>query len=154
MLQAIAATLLLYGHWDAERTGDHRFMSREADRGFAIPMIEQLEAATSTEQAKPEAPPAAIQPQAPPDPTAPIVPPAPATTQPAAEPAPPAVGKKITGKRIMAGIILLVVIAAGAYLIWKMFLAVPPVPASIVILSGRIEGDDSAVAAKTTGRAS
>ena len=127
-------------------------MSREADRGFAIPMIEQLEAATSTEQAKPEAPPAAIQPQAPPDPTAPIVPPAPATTQPAAEPAPPAVGKKITGKRIMAGIILLVVIAAGAYLIWKVFLAVPPVPASIVILSGRIEGDDSAVAVRPTGR--
>jgi multidrug efflux pump subunit AcrA (membrane-fusion protein) len=40
----------------------------------------------------------------------------------------------------------------GAYFIWKVFFAVPPVPASIVILSGRIEGDDSAAAVKPTGR--
>jgi HlyD family secretion protein len=33
-----------------------------------------------------------------------------------------------------------------------MFFATPATPDSIVVLSGRIEGDDSAVAAKTTGR--
>jgi HlyD family secretion protein len=52
----------------------------------------------------------------------------------------------------MAASVLLVVIGAGAYFIWRVFFATPPVPASIVVLSGRIEGDDSAVAAKTTGR--
>jgi hypothetical protein len=68
-----------------------------------------------------------------------------------AAPVPPA-PKKITGKRIAVAIILLFVTAAGACFIWKMFLAAPAVPASIVVLSARIEGDDSAVEAKTTGR--
>jgi HlyD family secretion protein len=76
-----------------------------------------------------------------------------APDQHAGEPAPaPAADKKVTGKRIMLAIILLAVIAVGGYVIWKVFFAVPPVPASIVILSGRIEGDDSAVAVKPTGR--
>ena len=35
---------------------------------------------------------------------------------------------------------------------WRLFFAGLSVPPSIVALSGRIEGDDSAVAAKTTGR--
>jgi HlyD family secretion protein len=52
----------------------------------------------------------------------------------------------------MLAIVLLAVLATGAYFVWKVFFAVPPVPASIVILSGRIEGDDSAVAVKPTGR--
>lgn len=51
-------------------------------------------------------------------------------------------------------IILLVLVALGTagYFVWKRFFAVPPVPDSIVVLSGRIEGDDSAVSPKTTGR--
>jgi HlyD family secretion protein len=49
-------------------------------------------------------------------------------------------------------IVLLVALAAAAFLIWKLFFAKPGVPENIVILSGRIEGDDSAVAPKTTGR--
>ena len=51
------------------------------------------------------------------------------------------------------------IIAAGALLvivtaifIWKVFFATPAIPDSIVAVSGRIEGDDSAVASKTTGR--
>ncbi|HUN61659.1 MAG TPA: HlyD family efflux transporter periplasmic adaptor subunit [Candidatus Sulfotelmatobacter sp.] len=36
--------------------------------------------------------------------------------------------------------------------IWKVFFANPSLPPSIVALSGRIEGDDSAVAPKTTGK--
>jgi len=47
--------------------------------------------------------------------------------------------------------VLAVLIAAG-FFVWKAFFAVPPVPDNIVLLSGRIEGDDSAVAPKTTGR--
>lgn len=51
-------------------------------------------------------------------------------------------------------IILFVLVALGTagYFVWKRFFAVPPVPDSIVVLSGRIEGDDSAVSPKTTGR--
>jgi len=41
---------------------------------------------------------------------------------------------------------------AGGYAIWKAFFATQPVPDNVVMLSGRIEGDDSAVASKTTGR--
>lgn len=37
-------------------------------------------------------------------------------------------------------------------LIWKVFFASPSLPDSIVALSGRIEGDDSAVAPKTSGK--
>jgi HlyD family secretion protein len=66
-------------------------------------------------------------------------------------PVPPA-PKEITGKKIAVASLLLVVIAGGAFLVWKIFFAAPATPDSIVVLSGRIEGDDSAVAAKTTGR--
>jgi HlyD family secretion protein len=44
------------------------------------------------------------------------------------------------------------VLAVAAFFIWRGFFASPPVPAELVILSGRIEGDDSAVASKVTGR--
>ncbi len=51
----------------------------------------------------------------------------------------------------MIGISVLVVVAA-ALVIWKVFLATPAIPDSIVAVSGRIEGDDSAIASKTSGR--
>src|SRR6202040_4057042 len=47
---------------------------------------------------------------------------------------------------IVAGIVL------AALVIWKIFFATPSLPASIIALSGRIEGDDSAVAPKTSGK--
>ena len=40
----------------------------------------------------------------------------------------------------------------GALVIWKIFFASPNLPASIIAVSGRIEGDDSAVAPKTSGK--
>jgi HlyD family secretion protein len=46
----------------------------------------------------------------------------------------------------LAGVVMLLL------LIWKVFFASPRLPDSIVGLSGRIEGDDSAVAPKTTGK--
>lgn len=48
--------------------------------------------------------------------------------------------------------LILLVLAVAAFFIWRGYFATPRVPASIVVLSGRIEGDDSAVAPKTTGR--
>ena len=57
-----------------------------------------------------------------------------------------------TRRRLILMIVAGVVLIAAAILIWKIFFAAPAVPASIVVVSGRIEGDDSAVASKTTGR--
>src|SRR5580692_10180859 len=54
--------------------------------------------------------------------------------------------------RKLVPILLIVVLAAAAFGIWRSFFSTPPVPNSIVALSGRIEGDDSAIAPKTAGR--
>jgi len=44
------------------------------------------------------------------------------------------------------------VLATGAYFAWRVFFATPKLPDSIVALSGRIEGDDAAIAPKASGR--
>jgi HlyD family secretion protein len=54
--------------------------------------------------------------------------------------------------RRLAILFLVLVIATAALLIWKLFFAGPRSPDSVISLSGRIEGDDSAVAPKTSGR--
>ncbi|MGA2039471.1 MAG: HlyD family efflux transporter periplasmic adaptor subunit [Bryobacteraceae bacterium] len=120
-------------------------------------MTEQLDAPiVAPTNGVPKAAPAPVQPTSPPQPAGESTPAAGqpgAPQKPADRPASaPPPGKKITGKRIALATLLLVVVAAGAYLVWKVFFATPPVPDSILVLSGRIEGDDSAVAAKTTGR--
>ena len=53
---------------------------------------------------------------------------------------------RIRRMAIIAGVLV------AAFLVWRFFLLGPDVPDSVVALSGRIEGDDSAVASKTTGR--
>ncbi|HEY3131342.1 MAG TPA: HlyD family efflux transporter periplasmic adaptor subunit [Acidobacteriota bacterium] len=55
-------------------------------------------------------------------------------------------------RRWVAPLIVFLVLAAAVFFIWRVFFAAPRVPDSIVPLSGRIEGDDSAVAPKTSGR--
>jgi HlyD family secretion protein len=55
-------------------------------------------------------------------------------------------------QRIMLRLALALVSIVAVVVIWRVFFHQPPLPASIVALSGRIEGDDSAVAPKTTGR--
>ena len=67
---------------------------------------------------------------------------------PSAAPVPPA------PKRSRAKLfpLILLVLGVAAFFIWRGYFADPKVPDNLVILSGRIEGDDSAVAAKTTGR--
>jgi len=57
-----------------------------------------------------------------------------------------------TRRRLILTIVAGVILIAAVLLIWKIFFAAPPIPKSIVVVSGRIEGDDSAVASKTTGR--
>jgi len=61
--------------------------------------------------------------------------------------APAAVGSR--GKILW--IVLPVVLVVAALLVWRIFF-VPSTSGNIVTLSGRIEGDDSAVAPKTSGR--
>jgi HlyD family secretion protein len=46
---------------------------------------------------------------------------------------------------------ILVLLLIGAFTLWRI-LRGPDVPANVVVLSGRIEGDDSAIASKTSGR--
>src|SRR5581483_7791768 len=48
--------------------------------------------------------------------------------------------------------IVLIVLGTIAALLWWFVFRVPPVPASVITVSGRIESDDAAVAAKTAGR--
>jgi HlyD family secretion protein len=48
--------------------------------------------------------------------------------------------------------LLIVILGVAAFFIWRGYFANPAVPDSIVTVSGRIEGDDSAVSPKTAGR--
>jgi HlyD family secretion protein len=47
--------------------------------------------------------------------------------------------------------VLFIVLVAG-FLAWWFFIRQPPIPQNVIAVSGRIEGDDAAVAAKTSGR--
>jgi HlyD family secretion protein len=48
--------------------------------------------------------------------------------------------------------LLLIIVAILAVAVWRFVLAAPKVPENVVVLSGRIEGDDSAISPKTSGR--
>jgi HlyD family secretion protein len=54
--------------------------------------------------------------------------------------------------KFIAPLVILVLLGAGGFAVWKLFFSHPPPPENIVALSGRIEGDDSAVSPKTSGR--
>lgn len=49
-------------------------------------------------------------------------------------------------------LIIIVVLAVIGFIVWKKFIQQPAAPEGVVQLSGRIEGDDSAIAPKTAGR--
>jgi membrane fusion protein YbhG len=55
-------------------------------------------------------------------------------------------------RRRLTIIVVLLVLGAGGFALWRFVLAPPALPPGVLAVSGRIEGDDSAVAAKTTGR--
>ncbi len=73
------------------------------------------------------------------------------TPTPSAQSAAPAAENNAPRSRVVRIFIIAGVVVA-ALLIWKIFFATPNLPASIIALSGRIEGDDSAVAPKTSGK--
>lgn len=54
--------------------------------------------------------------------------------------------------RLIRILVILVIVLAAGFLVWWFMIRQPPVPNNIIVLSGRIEGDDSVVAAKTSGR--
>jgi HlyD family secretion protein len=72
-------------------------------------------------------------------------------------PPPPASGGPLSvGKKAPRSRVVRIFLVAGAVVaalaIWEIFFATPRLPDSILPLSGRIEGDDSAVAPKVTGK--
>jgi len=73
------------------------------------------------------------------------------TPPPASKPSAPPEENKQPRSRVKVILIILGAIVAGV-LIWEIFFAAPKLPANILALSGRIEGDDSAVAPKTSGK--
>jgi len=54
--------------------------------------------------------------------------------------------------RVIVLLAVLAIVIAGGFLVWWFLIRQPPVPHNIIVLSGRIEGDDSTVASKTSGR--
>lgn len=73
------------------------------------------------------------------------------SSQATAPAAPGSSERKLPRARVFR-IFFIVSLAIVALLVWKVFFAAPSLPGSIVALSGRIEGDDSAVAPKTSGK--
>jgi HlyD family secretion protein len=55
-------------------------------------------------------------------------------------------------RKALRWIIVLLLVAGAAFAIWKIFFSRPAEPANVIPLSGRIEGDDSAIAPKVAGR--
>ena len=55
-------------------------------------------------------------------------------------------------RRRLAIAAVVVVLALGGFAVWRFVLAPSALPPGVLAVSGRIEGDDSAVAAKTSGR--
>ena len=58
--------------------------------------------------------------------------------------------KKLSKAVLVIAIVALVI--AGGFLAWWFLIRQPPIPHNIIALSGRIEGDDSTVATKVSGR--
>jgi HlyD family secretion protein len=56
------------------------------------------------------------------------------------------------GRRIIVPLVVILILAAVGFGVWRVFFYTPPMSPNIVPLSGRIEGDDSAVSPKTSGR--
>jgi HlyD family secretion protein len=54
--------------------------------------------------------------------------------------------------RALVIVVVLVLLVTAGFFGWWFLIRQPPIPRNIIVLSGRIEGDDSTVASKTSGR--
>jgi len=70
--------------------------------------------------------------------------------EPAATQKTPSAAQRANPKLIVAA--LLLVAGLAGFGVWRAFFAAPALDPGVIAVSGRIEGDDSAVAAKTSGR--
>src|SRR3989442_13393305 len=66
-------------------------------------------------------------------------------------PAPAGADPRSRRRLVVAGALLLVA-ALGGFAVWRLFFASASLPPGVIAVSGRIEGDDSAIAPKTSGR--
>src|ERR1051326_5943485 len=66
------------------------------------------------------------------------------------DPKPKAVRSRL--RRYLPGLLFLIVLGVVVYLGWRLLFAGTAAPANVIALSGRIEGDPAAVAAKLSGR--
>ncbi len=55
-------------------------------------------------------------------------------------------------RRPLVIVALLVFVGLAGFAVWRLFLAPPDIPPGVITVSGRIEGDDAALGAKTAGR--
>lgn len=55
-------------------------------------------------------------------------------------------------RRRIASLTIAVVVVLSVYVLWRVFFAPPMVAPGLIALSGRIEGDDSAISPRTSGR--
>ena len=54
--------------------------------------------------------------------------------------------------RVFVALAIILIVVAGGFLVWWFLIRQPPVPHNVIVLSGRIEADDSTVATKVSGR--
>src|ERR1043166_2281378 len=58
-------------------------------------------------------------------------------------------------KKLSKAVLIIAILAiaiGGGFILWWFLIRQPPIPHNIIALSGRIEGDDSTVATKVSGR--
>ncbi len=55
-------------------------------------------------------------------------------------------------RRLAIVAVVVIILGLAGFAVWRIVLAPPALPPGVLAVSGRIEGDDSAVAAKTSGR--
>jgi len=58
----------------------------------------------------------------------------------------------MSARRRRIAIVVVLALGLGGFAAWRLLLAPPAIPPGVIAVSGRIEGDDAAVAAKTSGR--
>src|ERR1039458_8603656 len=114
------------------------------------PNPQSVPATAHPAQTKLELAPVAGQPSQPnPQSATAVAQPGPAKPKPAPADAKP---PRSMARRIIVPLVVIVILAAVGFGVWRVFFYTPPMSPNIVPLSGRIEGDDSAVSPKTSGR--